>query len=134
MAIPQTAHQAIFPQPVVSGPFTIQPPTLLHLAALDRLGCRFEGGKIGPESVVIGGFVLTRSVDELEELMTKPRDDLFKTLAAWSLDLPAPLLRPLRDGVVNAVNAAFETAVPGDADPTTGRPPSSVGPSKSRRR
>lgn len=130
MKIPKTAHAAIFPQPVVCGTYTLQPPTLLHLAALDRMGCRVSS-RVGAHEALRAGFVLSRSYAELCALMAQPDEAVNAACMDWGMRQPAKDIGDLIQGVVGAIDAAFETAVPGsDADPTTGRPPSSVGPSK----
>lgn len=134
MAIPKTAHQAIFPRPVASGPYVIEPPTLAHLAALDRLGCRISATITAVEALR-AGFVLTRSYAELAELMRGTDEAFSAACLAWGYRQRAKDAGHLIKGVADAVNAAFETAVKGsESDPTKGQPPSSVGPSKSRKR
>lgn len=134
MPTPKTTLRAIFPEPVQSGPYLISPPTLLHLAALDRVGCSVSAG-IGADAAATAGFVLTRKFDELRELMALPRQEFSARGCEWAAGQRAADLPALRDGVVRAVNAAFETAVPGaGSDPTPGHPPSSDGPLKSPRR
>lgn len=134
MAIPKTAHKALFPQAVRSGPYEIQPPTLLHLAALDKLGC-FIGRRVTASDALPAGFVLTRSYTELSALMAGPHEAFVAACHTWGTSQPARDCGHLIQAVAEAFNAAFETAVPGSqTDPTKGQPPSSVGPSKSRKR
>lgn len=128
---PTSALAAIFPLPVVSGPYTLQPPTLLHLAAIDRLGIALYEGRIGAAAAAAAGFILTRTPGELRELMTRPDDEVRASAAGWADHQPALNLEPLRQGVIAALNAAFSTAVPGDdKNPTPGQPRTSAGPSK----
>ena len=134
MPIPKTTQAAIFPQPVVSGPYTLSPATLLHLAALDRLGCVIVR-EIGAYAAAIAGFVFTRTYAELALAMTLPRDEFSVACSHWAAEQQAADLEALIEGVTRTFNAAYETAVPGStADPTPGRPQTSAGPSKSRKR
>jgi hypothetical protein len=131
MSTPELALQAIFPQPVVSGPYRICPPTLLHLAALDRLGINLSAGRIGADAVAKAGFIFTRTPAELFELMAGPLADVQQQALLWASQQSARDWDALTAGVVAAVNAAFSTAMPGaEADPQTGHPQTSDGPSK----
>lgn len=127
---PEAALAAIFPQPVKCGPYLFNPPTLLHLAALDRLGCAVgASGQLGADAAVKAGFALSLDADALEALMCAPDGEFSAACAAWAAGQPAVNLKPLKDGVTAAINAAFDTAVAGaEADPEKGRPPVSVGP------
>ena len=57
--------------------------------------------------------------------------DIRALAADWASCQTALDLAPLRDGVVRALNAAFETAVPGSGqNPTPGQPQTSAGRSR----
>lgn len=129
--LPEATFAAIFPQPVVSGPYVFAPPTLLHLAAIDRLGCVLNAGQIGADAAIAAGFALSLDANTLEVYMTGPRDDFSRACSRWAAGQPACQLSDLRTGVVRAINAAYDAAVPGgEPDPTTGHPQPSDGPSR----
>jgi hypothetical protein len=131
MNTPAQALAAIFPESVTAGPYTLRPPTLLHLAAIDRLGISLYEGRIGADAAAAGGFVLSLDSLTLRAFMEGPLADFRAAAADWAEEQPARNLSDLRSAVVKAIDAAFSTAVPGDAsDPTPGRPQTSAGPSK----
>jgi hypothetical protein len=131
MTIPKLSLAAIFPEPVTAGVYEIRPPTLLHLAAIDRLGVQISGGRIGADAAATAGFILTRTADELFALMALPQREISAACCAWCAAQSPRDYADLNRGVVEAINAAFATAVPGsDADFQTGRPQTSDGPSK----
>lgn len=131
MPMPRAAQAALAPEPVTVGAYTFKPPTLLHLAALDRMGVSMEGGRIGYDAAVSAGFLLSLPDDALADLMARTSAEIRRSAAVWASELPARDCVPLRAAVVAAVNAAFDTAVPGaEADPTTGLGAISAGSSK----
>lgn len=132
MATPKQALAAIFPQTVVAGRYTFSPPTLLHLAAIDRLGARIDKGRLGADASAKAGFILAQTDDELLALMALPDAEIRERQAAWALGNGVRDYADLNRGVAEAINAAFAAAVPGadDEDPQTGHPQTSDGPSK----
>jgi hypothetical protein len=125
--LPKTARAALAPQPAASGPYTFAPATLLHLAALDRLGVQLDG-RIGASAATSAGFVLGMDGPELRAHMRLSDDELQAAAFDWA-DAQRPADLPhLVKAVVGSIDAAFSTFVPGAApDPRTGLSQTSAG-------
>lgn len=131
--LPTTTLDAIFPTTIRVGALTLNPLTLLHLAALDRLDCPvLSGAALVPATSLEALFVCALPVEALAKYMAGDFADLRLAAALFGLRIPAGEAVGALNAVTTQINAAFDPVVAGDdgSDPTPATPPTSAGSSK----
>ena len=110
-------YKAMFPQPVEIPAIgiTLAPITLAHLAAIEAMGADVWANPLLLDSAVLAAWLLSqKSADETRALFSEPSAVKKARGAAfdWASGFDIGATGKIRLGVIDAMNAAFDAAVP----------------------
>ena len=117
---PKKTVTAIFPTDYRVGDIKLYPVNTLSAVALDKLESPVFSGrfKMGFKDVTNALYVLSRTPDELESLMTRPDQEFRQAFAHWAKGVPPGLALASASVIIQMIVEAFSTYVSGERNPS----------------